>query len=71
MAEKQSMISARINSKIKKLADEWCKANGLVMAKFLEDAILDKLEEAHDIKEIEKLRREPARPLREVLKELL
>lgn len=69
--EKKSMISARVNSKIKKLADDWCRSNGLVMSKFIEDAILDKLEESHDLKEIEKLRREPSRPFREVIKELV
>jgi hypothetical protein len=69
--EKKSMISARVNNKVKKLADDWCRSNGLVMSKFIEDAILDKLEESHDLKEIEKLRREPSRPFREVIKELV
>lgn len=40
------------------------------MAKFIEDSILDKLEECHDVEEIDALRREPVRPFREVLKEL-
>jgi hypothetical protein len=41
-----------------------------VLARFIEDAIIDKLEESHDISEIEKLRREPSRPFAEVMKEL-
>jgi len=40
------------------------------MAKFVEDALLDRLEELGDRNEVEKLRREPTRPLRAVLKEL-
>lgn len=66
----QAVLTARINKKIKKLADQWCKSQGLVMTRFIEEAILDKLEENLDIKEIEKLRREPARPFSEVMKEL-
>ena len=66
----QSMLTARINKKVKRLADDWCKQNGLVMARFIEEAILDKLEEHLDLKEIEKLRREPTRPFSEVMKEL-
>ena len=66
----QAVLTARINKKVKKLADQWCTSQGLVMARFIEEAILDKLEENVDIKEIESLRREPARPFSEVMKEL-
>jgi hypothetical protein len=66
----QVVITARINKKVKSLADKWCKSQGLVLARFIEDAIIDKLEETHDLSEIEKLRREPTRPFSEVLKEL-
>lgn len=65
-----SIVTARINSRVKALVDKWCRGRGLVMARFIEDAILDKLEEESDICEIEKLRREPLRPLRAILKEL-
>ena len=66
----QAVLTARVNKKVKKLADQWCKSQGLVMARFIEEAILDKLEENIDISEIEKLRREPTRPFAEVMKEL-
>ena len=66
----QAVLTARINKKVKSLADKWCKSQGLVLARFIEDAIIDKLEESHDISEIEKLRREPSRPFSEVMKEL-
>ena len=66
----QAVLTARVNKKVKNLADKWCKAQGLVLARFIEDAIIDKLEESHDISEIEKLRREPSRPFAEVMKEL-
>jgi hypothetical protein len=66
----QAVLTARVNIKVKKLADAWCKSQGLVMARFIEEAILDKLEENLDLEEIEKLRREPTRPFSEVMKEL-
>jgi hypothetical protein len=66
----QAVLTARVNKKVKNLADKWCKSQGLVLARFIEDAIIDKLEESHDISEIEKLRREPSRPFAEVMKEL-
>ena len=66
----QAILTARVNKKVKKLADDWCKSEGLIMAKFIEEAILDKLEEHLDLAEIESLRREPTRPFSEVMKEL-
>jgi len=66
----QAVLTARINKKVKRLADQWCKSQGLVMARFIEEAILDKLEENLDLEEIEGLRREPTRPFSEVMKEL-
>ena len=66
----QAVLTARVNKKVKALADRWCKSQGLVMARFIEEAILDKLEENLDLEEIENLRREPTRPFSEVMKEL-
>ncbi len=63
-------ITARVNPKVKALAHRWCKSRGIVMAKFIEDAILDKLEESHDLDEVNSLRREPMRPFRDVMSEL-
>ena len=66
----QAVLTARVNKKVKKLADDWCRSHGLVMARFIEEAILDKLEEHLDLHEIESLRRDPVRPFSEVMKEL-
>lgn len=67
---KEVAMTARIDQRIKAMADKWCKGQGLVMARFIEEAILDKLEETHDAAEISKLRREPVRPFDDVLQEL-
>ena len=68
--QKDVALTTRVDSRIKAMADKWCKSKGLVMARFIEDAILDKLEEAFDAQEIQHLRRESVRPFDEVLKEL-
>ena len=40
------------------------------MNRFIEDALIDKLEELEDIEDLKKIRCEPARPLEEVLRDL-
>ena len=66
----QVVLTARLNKKVKNLPDQWCKSRGLVMARFIEEAILDKLEESLDIEDLDKLRRELTRPFSDVMKEL-
>lgn len=67
---KQIAITARINPKIKKLADRFCASQGLIMSRFIEEAILDKLEEVGDAAEVATLRQEPVRSFNQVIKEL-
>ena len=47
-----------------------CESRGLKINRFVEDALLDKLEEMEDIEDLKKIRREPTRPLSEVLADL-
>jgi len=63
-------ISARIDVALKKAVDEYCKSHGIVMNYFVQEALVDRLEELEDIEDLRKIRHEPTRPLSEVLKEL-
>lgn len=63
-------ISARIDERLKRTLDEVCRSRGIVMNHFIREAILDRLEELEDIEDLKSLRREPTRPLAEVLAEL-
>ena len=63
-------ISARIETVLKKAIDEYCQAHGVVMNHFIQEALLDRLEELEDIEDLKKLRHEPTRPLADVLAEL-
>ena len=63
-------ISARIDARLKKALDEYCRSRGVVMNHFIQQAILDRLEELEDTEELKAIRHGPTRPLAEVLAEL-
>jgi hypothetical protein len=63
-------ISARIDEALKNAIEEYCRSRGVVMNHFVQEALLDRLEELEDMEELKKIRREPTRPLAELLKEL-
>ena len=63
-------ISARIDVRLKKALDEVCRSRGIVMNHFIQEALLDRLEEMEDVEDLQAIRHEPTRPLSEVLAEL-
>ncbi len=63
-------INARIDAELKKALEEYCKSRGVVMNHFIQEAILDRLEELEDVENLKRIRHEKTRPLSEVLKEL-
>jgi len=63
-------LTARIDKTLKKAIEEYCKSCGMIMNYFVQEALLDKIEEIEDIEDLKKIRHEPTRPLSEVLAEL-
>ena len=63
-------LATKIDEDIKDALDSFCEEKGLKINRFLEDAILDKLEEYEDVSDLKKLRIETFRPLDKILKEL-
>jgi hypothetical protein len=63
-------ISARIDARLKRVLDEVCRSRGIVMNHFIQEAVLDRLEEFEDVEGLQAIRHEPTRPLAEVLAEL-
>jgi len=63
-------INARIDARLKQALDEYCRTHGIVMNHFIQNAILDRLEEMEDIEDLKSIRHEPTRPLSDVLAEL-
>jgi len=63
-------ISARVDEALKNAIEEYCRSRGIVMNHFIQEALLDRLEEFEDIEDLKKIRHEPTRPLAEVFKDL-
>ena len=63
-------ISARVDPALKKAVEDYCRSRGIVMNHFIQEALLDRLEELEDAEDLKTIRHEPTRPLSEVLAEL-
>lgn len=63
-------ISARIDTRLKKALDDLCRTRGVVMNHFIQEALIDRLEELEDIDDLKAIRHEPTRPLAEALADL-
>ena len=63
-------ISARIDTALKEAIDGYCRVHGVVMNHFIQEALLDRLEELEDIEDLKRIRHEPTRPLSDVLRKL-
>jgi len=68
MSEKQ--LATKISEHVKKAMEEVCRERGLKMNRFIENAIIDKLEELEDIEDLKHLRKETFRTLSDVIKDL-
>lgn len=67
---KQVQLATRINERVKKAVEQVCQTRGLKMNRFIEEALIDKLEELEDIEDLKKIRCEPTKPLSELLRDL-
>ena len=67
---KTSQLATKIDDRVKKTMEKVCKKHGLKINRFVEDAILDRLEELEDLEDLKKLRREKFSPLEDVLEDL-
>ena len=63
-------VSARIDVGIKRALDDYCRRHGVVMNHFIQEALIDRLEELEDIEDLKRIRHEPTRPLKDVLADL-
>ncbi len=66
----QAQLAVRIDARVKKAVDRICEARGLKISRFVEDAIVDKLEELEDIEDLKRIRCESTRPLSDLLRDL-
>lgn len=66
----QAQLATKIDKKVKQAVDALCHSRGYKMNRFVEEALLDKLEELEDIADIQALRKEPARRLDDIINDL-
>ena len=66
----QTQLATRIDVAVKRAVEAVCQIKGLKMNRFIEDALIDKLEEIEDIEDLKKIRFEKTHSLAEVLKDL-
>ena len=66
----QVQLATRIDARVKKAVERLCDTRGLKMNRFIEEALLDKLEELEDVEDLKTLLCEPTRPMSEILKDL-
>ena len=67
---KTKQLATKIDGSVKEALESVCEARGIKMNRFIEDAILDKLEELEDIGDLKSLRQESYRPFSEVMEDL-
>ena len=63
-------LATRVDERVKRAIDFVCTSRGLKMNRFIEEALLDKLEELEDIEDLKKIRHEPTRHFSAILQEL-
>jgi hypothetical protein len=65
-----AQLATRIDERVKRAVEKVCKARGEKMNHFIEEALLDKLEELDDLEALKSLRKEPTRLFKDVLRDL-
>ena len=63
-------IATRIDSRLKQAVEEVCTQRGLKIGRFVQDALLDKLEELEDIEDLKAIRLEPTKSFSDVLSDV-
>lgn len=66
----QTQLATRVDERVKRAVEAVCEARGLKMNRFIEDALVDKLEELEDIEDLKAIRCETTRPLGELIRDL-
>ena len=54
-------ITARIDARLKKALDEVCRSRGIVMNHFIQEALLNRLEELENVDDLKDIRHEQTR----------
>jgi predicted DNA-binding protein len=59
-------FNVRIEKRIKSAVENRCQSSGETIAFFVQEALIDRLEELEDIEDLKAIRHEPTRPFAEL-----
>ena len=63
-------FNVRIDQGLKSAVEKWCQSSGEAIGYFVQEALIDRLEELEDIEDLKTIRHEPTRPFAEIVAEL-
>ena len=63
-------VDVRMDVAVKRAVEACCRPRGVAMNHFVQEAAINRLEELEDAEDLRNIRREPTRPLADVLREL-
>lgn len=63
-------FNVRIDESLKSAVESWCQSSGEAIGYFVQEALIDRLEELEDIEDLKTIRHEPTRPFAEIVTEL-
>ena len=63
-------VEVRVDVAVKRAVESYCRPRGVAMDHFVQEALVNRLEELEDVEDLRNIRREPTRPLADVLREL-
>ena len=66
----QIQLATKIAKEVKKAVETVCEERGWKMNRFIEEALVDKLEEFEDLNDLKLLRRKPIKPLNKIAQKL-
>ena len=63
-------VSVPVDVAIKKALADYCRRHRLAASDFIQDALVDRLQELEDIEDLRQIRDEPTRPFSDVVADL-
>ena len=63
-------LATRVDARVKAAVEECCRSRGVTMSRFIQEALLDKIEELRDAEDVPALLAEPTRPLADIARDL-
>ena len=64
------LLNVRVDEALKSAVVQFCRSRGLVVGHFVQEALVDRIDELEGLDDIKRISQEPTRPLADVIREL-